>query len=103
MLYAFCEIGETITNRFEALGDKVYQLNWYTLPLSMQKDLVRVIAISQKRVFVRGYLDIQSSRQVFKKVIFTRILKIFLAKQSIHLIFQILGKKLCFILFLRKV
>lgn len=69
LLYLFCHFGNIVTSRFEALGDKLYMLKWYTLPLDMQKDLARVIAISQKRVFVRGYADIRSTRQLFKKVI----------------------------------
>lgn len=68
-LYLFFHYGESVTSRFDALGDKMYQLNWYTLPLDMQKDLGVVIAISRRRVFVRGYADIRSTRESFRKVI----------------------------------
>lgn len=36
---------------------------------NMQNDLLGVIVISQKRVFVREYAGIRSTRQVFTKVI----------------------------------
>lgn len=68
VLYVFCDIGEHVTQRFEGLGDQVYQLDWHTLPLDMQRDLAIVIALAQKRIYVRGYADTRSTRKVFKKV-----------------------------------
>lgn len=69
-LYLYCHFGDQVTQRFEDIGDAVYQIDWYALPLDMQKNLPMVIALTQKRVFVRGFADTRSTREVFKKVTF---------------------------------
>lgn len=68
-LYLFCHFGDQVTQRFEDVSEAVYQLSWYSLPLELQKHLPTVIAMSQKRVFVRGFADTRSTREVFRKVI----------------------------------
>lgn len=67
-LYIFCHFGDQVTQRFEMIGDNVYQLAWYMLPLDVQKQLPMVIALAQKRVYVRGFADTRSTREVFLKV-----------------------------------
>lgn len=67
-LYLFCYFGDQVTQRFEDVGDSVYELSWYLLPLDMQKRLPMVIALTQRRVFVRGFADTRSTREVFRKV-----------------------------------
>lgn len=67
-LCLFSIFADYITSRFQSLGDIIYQINWYVLPVDMQKNLQSVIAMSQKRVFVRGYADVRSTREAFRKV-----------------------------------
>lgn len=61
-LYLFCYFGDLVTQRFDDVGEGVYQLPWYLLPLELQKHLPMVIAVAQKRVVFR------STREVFRKV-----------------------------------
>lgn len=68
-LYFFCHIGNTVTQRFEDVGNTVYKLSWHLLPPQVQRDLPMVIAIAQKDVFIRGFANIHCTREVFKKVI----------------------------------
>lgn len=67
-LFLFCYIGDRVTQRFENIGDAVYQLEWYTLPLDMQRSLAIVIALAQRRIYVRGFANVRSTREMFKKV-----------------------------------
>lgn len=66
--FLFCHFGGNITSRFEDIGDAIYQLEWYELPLDMQRDLKLIIVLSQKRIFMRGYGDIRTTHSVFNKV-----------------------------------
>lgn len=63
----FCHFGGKMTQRFEDVGNAVYQLLWYRLPLNMQNDLRMMILLSQKNIYVRGYGDTRSTHSVFKK------------------------------------
>ena len=66
--FLFCHFGGNITQQFEDVGEAVYQLEWYRLPLDMQKDIRIVIAAAQKPIYMRGYGDTRSTYSVFKKV-----------------------------------
>ena len=66
--FLFCHFGGNITQQFEDIGDAVYQLEWYRLPLDMQKDIRMMIALAQKRIYMRGYSDTRTTHSVFKKV-----------------------------------
>ena len=66
--FLFCHFGGKITQHFEDIGNAVYQMEWYRLPLDMQKDLQIVIALAQKPIYMRGYGDTRTTHSVFKKV-----------------------------------
>lgn len=71
--FLFCHFGGQITQQFEEIGDAVYQLEWYRLPLDMKNVLQVVIALAQKRIYMRGYGDTRTTHSVFKKV---RVVKV---------------------------
>ena len=64
----FCHFGGKFTQQFEDIGDTAYQLEWYRLPLDLQKDIRIVIAAAQKPIYMRGYGDTRSTYSVVKKV-----------------------------------
>lgn len=66
--FLFCHYGGKITQQFEEIGDAVYQLEWYRLPVKMQNHLRTVIAVSQKRIYMRGFGNTRTTHSVFKKV-----------------------------------
>lgn len=66
--FLLCHFGGNVTNRFEKVGDDVYQLEWYNLPIEMQKQLPIIMASAQKPIYIRGYGDTRSTYFVFKKV-----------------------------------
>ncbi|XP_055304930.1 uncharacterized protein LOC129569791 [Sitodiplosis mosellana] len=67
--FLFCHFGGEITQQFDDIGNAVYQLEWYRLPLDMQKDLQIVIALAQERIYMRGYGDTRTTHSVFKKIL----------------------------------
>lgn len=64
----FCHFGGNLTKRFEDVGNAVYELNWYDLPVDMQKDLLKVIMISQKPIYMRGFGDTCTTHSAFAEV-----------------------------------
>lgn len=67
-LYCFCHFGDRVTQRFEDVSDSVYLISWHLLPLNTQSQLPMIISQAQKKVYVSGYADIHSTRQMFTKV-----------------------------------
>lgn len=70
-LYGICYSGDQVTQRFGDVGDAIYQLTWYELPLDMQKNIPTMIAIAHKGVYVRGNADIRTTCQILRKVCVT--------------------------------
>lgn len=69
--YLFCHFGDRVTQRFEEIGDALYNISWYLLPPKVQKHLPVAIANAQKRVYVQGCADIRSNKELFRKVGFS--------------------------------
>lgn len=67
--YLFCHFGGEITDQFQSVGDAAYQIEWYRLPVELQKDLGVVVALGQKRIYMRGYADTCTTHSAFKKVL----------------------------------
>lgn len=67
-LFLFCDFGNRVTQRYEDVGDKVYQMAWYSFPLNIQKKLKSTIAISQKNIYVRG-AEFETTREMFMRVL----------------------------------
>lgn len=68
-LLLFCLFGNYVTTRFEDESNAVYQLDWYLMPLDMQKNLPMFITSAQKSVYLRGFAGAQCTREVFKQVL----------------------------------
>lgn len=67
-LYAFCHIGDHVRLRFESVNISVYQLAWNELPLHAQKNLIILLAASQRDIYIRGVGNIHCTRQIFLMV-----------------------------------
>lgn len=68
-LYLFCYVGNYFTEEFSRLGDAIYQLDWYMLPINLQKDLPIALALVQKDIFLQAYGGIGFTVVNFHKVI----------------------------------
>lgn len=64
----FCELGDRITDRFNKIPDIIYQRNWYTFPNEIQKIIPIIMMAAQKPVVLQGFLNLEFTRESFKKV-----------------------------------
>lgn len=99
-LYGICNFGDQVTQRFEDVGDAIYQLTWYELPPDLRKYIPTMISIAQKGVYVHGYGDIRTTRQIFKKVCIETLNR--LQKKSITSNLQIIKNKFYYFMLMWK-
>lgn len=45
--FVFCWMGNRLTTRFEQLTEKLYDTDWYALPMTQQKDLQLIMVMTQ--------------------------------------------------------
>ena len=63
-----CEIGQRFCNAFDVVDDTIGQLNFYLLPMEIQRILPMVIMYSQEPLVVRFFGSLCCTREQFKKV-----------------------------------
>lgn len=68
IIFAFCELGAQVTNQFNTLHEELYQSEWYSLPIEMQRMMVIFMFDAQLSVLLRGYGNISCTRNSFKNV-----------------------------------
>lgn len=66
--FIYCEFSERVCTRFEAVDDKISEIEWYVLPVEIQKMAPIIMMSTQKPVFLRGFANAVLSRETFKKV-----------------------------------
>lgn len=71
LIFFLCELGEMVTNQYEFLNDQMYQCDWYSFPIGMQRMFVTFMSFTQQPVLIHGYGNTltQCTREIFKKVI----------------------------------
>lgn len=68
--FFLCECGERVMNQFDEFHDEIYQCNWYSFPIEIQKMLVIAMSISQQPAIIQGFGNLLCTRDTFKRVIF---------------------------------
>lgn len=53
-LFLYCYFGEMATQGFGDMGDSLYDTNWQNLPITSQKNLILIIAITQRSISFQG-------------------------------------------------
>lgn len=48
LIFAFCELGAKVTNKFHSLDEEVYQSNWYSLPVEVRRMMVIFMSGAQQ-------------------------------------------------------
>lgn len=71
-IFLICDFGHKVCNQFIALEDSIYRINWYLLPIDLQRFLLIIMIASQKSVEIRGFGNISCTRETFKKVNFNK-------------------------------
>lgn len=68
MNFFFCDCGERVSNEFDKINNEIWQNDWYTYPIAVQRMLPIVIAGSQQKVAVHGFGNLALTRESFKTV-----------------------------------
>ena len=64
------EIGQRLSNGFEGIDDKINQIDWYLLPMEIQRILPTIMINTQQPVFVNCFGSLACSRDTLKRVSF---------------------------------
>lgn len=68
LVFVACESGQRFSNAFSEVGDAFSQLDFYLLPIEIQRILPPVIMYMQKPMFVQFFGNLSATREQFKKV-----------------------------------
>lgn len=68
IIYFYCEWGEMVTHQFNVFHEVLNQCNWYSFPLDLQRMLVTFMSGTQQPALIRGYANIECTRDAFKNV-----------------------------------
>lgn len=63
-----CYFATLTTDRVPNIGVAVYDLNWYDYPQNVRKNIVLIIAHSQKPIYFNGLKMFHCTLEIFGKV-----------------------------------
>lgn len=69
MIFAFCEMGELVSNQFNEFEMTLGQCKWYLFSLNLQRMCIIVLANAGQPTTVHGFGNIVCTRESMKKVI----------------------------------
>lgn len=69
-VFLTCEMGQNVSNQFNKFGDKVGTCDWYLLLRKLQQMFVIVMINAQEPVSIRGFGNVECTRDSFKRVSF---------------------------------
>lgn len=67
-MFIYCYLEEQIVAAFEKINESAYEMSWYLMPIDMRKQLLSMMAIAQRPVYLRGFGSIRCSHAFFRKV-----------------------------------
>lgn len=67
-IFLYCVLGQMVTDQFENYNQSLGQSNWYLFPIEMQKVYILVMANAQEPSLIRGFGNIECTRETLKKV-----------------------------------
>lgn len=68
-IFLFCELGEMLTGQFNKLNDAIFERDWYTFPIEIQRKLPMITMGIRLPVVISGYGNIRCTRQVCQNVL----------------------------------
>lgn len=69
MVFFSCELGQRLSIAYESIDDKIAQLNWYLLPMKIQRMLPIMMINTQQPLKVICFGSLLCTRDTFKTVI----------------------------------
>lgn len=67
-LFVFCNFGQNLTDQFQLFEAEMYKFKWYLFPIGMQQTFACVMINVQQLAMVKGFGNIELSRETAKKV-----------------------------------
>lgn len=68
LLFWYCYFGKIATDSFEAMSDCLYESDWPSLPIELQKYFIIMIANAQRKVHYHGFGIVKLDLEAFTKV-----------------------------------
>ncbi|XP_055308155.1 odorant receptor coreceptor-like [Sitodiplosis mosellana] len=72
-LFIYCYFGKMATESYAQISDCLFESNWYTHPVNLQKHFILLIANAQTSLFYHGFgftvLNLQTFNTMFRTVI----------------------------------
>lgn len=68
LLFWYCYFGKIATDSFEAMADCLYESNWQSLPIELQKYFIIMIANAQRKLYYHGFGVVKLDLEAFTKV-----------------------------------
>lgn len=68
LVFIACELGQQFTNLFDKIDDRIELLDWYLLPLAIQRMLPTIFINTQKPIAAKFFGNMSCCREQFKKV-----------------------------------
>ena len=66
------EIGQRLTDGFADIANKIYKIDWYLLPMEIQRMLPTIMINTQQPTFIECFGSLTCSRDTYKKVSFSQ-------------------------------
>lgn len=67
-MFYICETGQDVSDRSNKFGDEIYKCDWYLLPHKLQRMLIIILINAQEPVYIRGFGNVECTRESFKQV-----------------------------------
>lgn len=75
LIFVTCESGQRASNAFNKMGKIFAEIDWYLLPIQIQRMLPIIMIYSQDTIEIRFFGNISCSRIQFQKVLLKCLLK----------------------------
>lgn len=69
-LYILSHMGDILTTHLQDVGEEIYQMNWYLLPIHIQKTLPFSLMVAEEAVLIKAFGSFACTRETFSKVFF---------------------------------
>lgn len=68
LVFTACEFGQRLSNAVSGIDDVLIQIDWYRLPIKIQRALPAIILYAQEPAAIDFFGSLSCSREQFKKV-----------------------------------
>lgn len=68
-ILVWCSLGERLIDEFYTIKDATYECQWYSYSIEVQRIIQLIIVDAQEPKILKGFGNISSSHETYKKVI----------------------------------